>query len=42
MQIVNGALLERWSGLTDEQVVAQVIAVAAHYTMRRHMGLRPG
>jgi len=39
MQIVNGALLERWSGLTDEQVVAQVIAgqtALYEILMRRH------
>jgi len=39
MQIVNGAVLERWSGLTDEQVVVQVLegqTALYEILMRRH------
>ena len=39
MQIVNGALLEQWSGLSDEQVVAQVLdgqTALFEILMRRH------
>lgn len=39
MQIVSGALIEQWSGLSDEQVVAQVIAgqtALFEILMRRH------
>src|SRR6478752_10138942 len=39
MQIVNGALLERWSGLSDEQVVVQVLegqTALYEILMRRH------
>ena len=39
MHIVNGAVLERWSRLTDEQIVAQVVAgqtALFDLVMRRH------
>ena len=39
MYIVNGAVLERWSSLTDEQIVAQVVAgqtALFELLMRRH------
>lgn len=39
MYIVNGAVLERWSNLTDEQIVAQVVAgqtALFELLMRRH------
>ena len=39
MYIVSGAVLERWSGLTDEQVVAQVLdgqTALFEVLMRRH------
>jgi RNA polymerase sigma-70 factor, ECF subfamily len=39
MYIVNGAVLERWSSLSDEQIVAQVVAgqtALFELLMRRH------
>jgi RNA polymerase sigma-70 factor, ECF subfamily len=39
MYIVNGAVLERWGSLTDEQIVAQVVAgqtALFELLMRRH------
>jgi RNA polymerase sigma-70 factor, ECF subfamily len=39
MYIVNGAVLERWTSLTDEQIVAQVLAgqtALFELLMRRH------
>jgi RNA polymerase sigma-70 factor (ECF subfamily) len=39
MYIVNGAVLERWSSLSDEQIVAQVLAgqtALFELLMRRH------
>jgi RNA polymerase sigma-70 factor (ECF subfamily) len=39
MYIVNGAVLERWSSLTDEQIVAQVVSghtALFELVMRRH------
>jgi len=39
MQIVSGAVLERWSALSDEQIVAQVLAgrtALFEVLMRRH------
>ena len=39
MQVVNGAVLERWSALSDEQVVGQILAgqtALFEVLMRRH------
>src|SRR6476660_8046180 len=39
MHVVNGAVLERWQALSDEQVVAQVVAgqtALFEVLMRRH------
>jgi DNA-directed RNA polymerase specialized sigma24 family protein len=39
MYIVNGAVLERWSSLSDEQIVAQVVSgqtALFELLMRRH------